>query len=155
RALATRLERSAGGRDLYSRDLTGRLALQLLLVQHGIEDVRVRAPIEVALTVSPSLEAATDTDSSRQWCETVLAMYRGWARARHMQLSESSEGALPLLIVTGFGAARTLLAEQGLHILESSNDSDSPRIVARVKVIAVPNDLSDAHRKQGSIAAAL
>jgi hypothetical protein len=47
-----------------------------------------------------------------------------------------------LLIISGFGAARTLLPEAGLHLLEQdSTGENGGRIVARVLVAATPVQL--------------
>lgn len=155
RGLATRLDRSASA-GRYSRDLTARLALQIYLLQHGLEDVRTDAPIEVALMVAPAMDSARDRAITREWCERLSAMYRGWAAARLMQYSDMNGAAGSVLLVSGFGAARLLFSEQGLHVQEiGTDDAQVERVSARVKVLAVPDDGKEDHRKQVQIEAAL
>jgi ATP-dependent Clp protease ATP-binding subunit ClpC len=68
-------------------------------------------------------------------------MYRQWAGKRRMRVTEITAGdgkAAPLLLVTGFGAFRTLIAESGLHVLEDEavRPDGARRIVARVTAVA-------------------
>jgi ATP-dependent Clp protease ATP-binding subunit ClpC len=77
----------------------------------------------------------------------VLDMYRGWARNRHMQLSEldGPPGGLPLLLVSGFGAHRRLAREAGLHVLEADGEKGRGRATARVRLAVAPlGDLPEA-----------
>jgi len=61
-----------------------------------------------------------------------------------MQLSETrsdtqSDGeAVPMLMVSGFGAHRLLKREAGLHVLELAHDDGPSRATARVRVVAAP-----------------
>jgi ATP-dependent Clp protease ATP-binding subunit ClpC len=140
-ALRARLAKGAERSGRSSRELIGRLALQLHLVKEGIRDVHERAPIEVALQVEPALERVSDREQAREWCAQVLQMYRAWAGNRHMQLSElagAGPGALPLLVISGFGAHRHLVREAGLHVLEGDEDRGRSRATARVRVAVAP-----------------
>jgi len=112
-----------------SRELVGRLALQLHLVKEGIRDVLEAAPIEVALLVEPALERPGEREATRAWCEQLIGMYRAWAGNRHMQLAELAGMAarnLPLLLISGFGAHRLLEKEAGLHVLDQADDAKGP-----------------------------
>ncbi|MFL6797818.1 MAG: hypothetical protein ACJ8F3_10440 [Xanthobacteraceae bacterium] len=137
-ALQRRLERS-GGREQYSRDLVGRLALQLHLLKQGIQDVTEAAPVEVALCVMPALEGSTvDKSAGDARYSELFAMYRAWCSKRHMQSSElDCGGARPVLVVSGFGAHRVLLRECGVHVFELAGSGLS-RAMARVQVVATP-----------------
>ena len=75
-------------------------------------------------------------NGARAWSETLLAMFRAWATRRHMQIDTlaGSEGR-NTLIISGFGAARTLLDEAGLHVQEDSEG----RSTARVVVVPTPS----------------
>ena len=64
RALADRLERSAGATGRYSKELVGRLAAQLFAVSNGIDDVLTDAPVEVVLGVQSILDRAQDATFS-------------------------------------------------------------------------------------------
>ena len=142
-ALRTRLTKgSSDGKS--SRELTSRLAQQIYLVQQGIQDVHDNTPIEMVLAVEPAFEKPGDLASVRGWCAEVLGMYRAWAHARHMQITElpaGRAGALPWLMISGFGAHRLLAQEVGLHVLDMTDDeSSSTRIAARVRMAAAPLD---------------
>jgi hypothetical protein len=147
RGLEARVDRSKGRDGRYSRDLVSRLASALYLVQHGMEDVRLNAAIEVVLSVQPVLDAAPDPAASQQWAERLLDMYRRWASRRHMQWDELSATAAsaPLVVVSGFGAARILQREAGLHVLEYADAAEtSARAAARVRVAPTPSTLPEA-----------
>jgi ATP-dependent Clp protease ATP-binding subunit ClpC len=140
RRLAERLRPSAGHPDRRSPDLASRLALQLWLVENGVEDVVSGAPGEAALMVESALEGASDPAETQAWVKRVLAMYAAWAQQRRMQfrlLAPSDQPAI--LTVSGFGAWRSLSAEAGLHVLESGS-SDSKRLTARVRIAEEPAD---------------
>jgi ATP-dependent Clp protease ATP-binding subunit ClpC len=123
------------------RELVTRLALQLHLVQAGIEDDADGSPVDAILHVAPALDAAAD-DATAAWCATLTAMYSAWAARRHMQIIQHSRRDIsaPILEISGFGAWRTLQAEAGLHLLEQSDPDDSRRAVARVRIAAGPSE---------------
>jgi len=150
RGLATRLERSAHPSGRYSRDLIVRLASQLFLVNHGIEDAMTDAPVEVVLAVQPVLDQTRHADVSTRWCERLLEMYRKWAARRGMQVSEIGvpEARLNLFVISGFGAARLLSSEAGLHVLDYEDADDAGRTVARVTVKPTPLILPDSTAEQ-------
>lgn len=139
--LTTRLERSGGASGRYSKDLVARLASRLFVLRHGIEDVVTDAPVEVVLAVQPVLqERPANPGTTAVWCERLLEMYRKWAAQRGMQLSDvpGSAGAHALLVISGFGAARLLESEVGLHILDYETADDAGRTVARVLLCPTP-----------------
>ena len=140
RGLEGRLSRSTGPSGRYSKDLVARLASQLYVIQHGIDDALLDAAVEVVLTVQPVLDAAPDAATGR-WCERLLDMYRRWASRRHMQWEEipSTSSSPTMAVVSGFGAARILAGEAGLHVLEyGSSNEESARAVARVRMAQTP-----------------
>ena len=147
RGLESRLSRSAGRDGRHSRDLISRLASQLYLVRHGIEDVLSESPVEVVLSVQPVLDAGPDPASSARWCGRLLDTYRLWASRRQMQwdLVPGSPSTPALAVVSGFGAARILGREAGLHVLEYEDaHEESARATARVRVAPTPAVLPDA-----------
>jgi hypothetical protein len=105
RGLAARLDRSASASGRYSRDLVARLASQLFVVGHGVEDAITDAPVEVVVSVQPVLGGG-DARAGAQWCGRLLEMYRRWAAHRGMHTSEVEE----LIVFSGLGAARLLRA---------------------------------------------
>jgi ATP-dependent Clp protease ATP-binding subunit ClpC len=157
RGLATRLERSVNFSGRYSRDLIVRLASQLFLVNHGIEDTMTDAPVEVALAVQPVLDQTRHAEVSTRWCERLLEMYRKWAARRGMQVSEVGvpESRLNLFVISGFGAARLLSPESGLHVLDYEDSDEAGRTVARVTVKPTPLVLPESTTEQWVLLAAL
>jgi ATP-dependent Clp protease ATP-binding subunit ClpC len=141
-SLMERYLRSARGQnDRYSRDLAGRLALQLHFIDHGIRDALADAPVELALAIDPAMEIGGDARATRRWCEQISAMYGEWAARRRMSLTRASDRSseLPVLVISGFGAHRVLSGEAGLHVLEIESPSARggatvSRVVARVRV---------------------
>jgi ATP-dependent Clp protease ATP-binding subunit ClpC len=138
-ALRGRLSKGAERSGRSSRELVGRLALQLHLLKEGVRDVHEQSPVEVALQIEPALERG-EREATRDWCARVLDMYRRWAHNRHMQLTELEglPGGLPLLVISGFGAHRTLAREAGLHVLEAGDGKGRGRATARVRLAATP-----------------
>jgi len=157
RGLATRLDRSANFSGRYSRDLIVRLASQLFLVNHGIEDAMTDAPVEVVLAVQPVLDQARHAETSTRWCERLLEMYRKWAARRGMQVSEVGvpESRLNVFVISGFGAARLLSPESGLHVLDYENSDEIGRTVARVTVRPTPLVLPESTTEQWVLLSAL
>jgi ATP-dependent Clp protease ATP-binding subunit ClpC len=154
--LRTRLLRGQERTGKTSRELAGRLALQFHLLKEGIKDALEGAPIEVALRVEPVFDKPAEHQETRQWCQQLLAMYRGWANNRHMQLSEldGEPARQPWLLISGFGAHRLLTREVGLHVLEGGEDRGARRATARVNLAIAPlGDLS-AEEQQRLIAGA-
>jgi ATP-dependent Clp protease ATP-binding subunit ClpC len=145
-SLRERLVRGTERSGKHSREMIGRVALQLHLIKAGIKDAFEAAPIEVALLVEPALERPSDGQATRAWCLQLREMYRAWARNRHMQLAELPDGAgpgLPLLLISGFGAHRLLAQEVGLHVMERAEDDKGGRAAARVRLAVAPlGDLS-------------
>jgi ATP-dependent Clp protease ATP-binding subunit ClpC len=147
-ALRARLDRSAGKDGRHSRDLVGRLAAQLHVLHLGVDDVLLDAPVEVVLAVQPVLDGSRDAAGTHGWCHRLLEMYKRWATERRMQIEEVQvhSSSMPgCLVVSGFGAGRTLAAEAGLHLLEyESSREESARAVARVRVAATPDEVPEA-----------
>jgi len=142
RALLDRYERSVKRPSgQYSKDLAGRLASQLWLVNRGIRDAQEDRPVEVVVAVEPALD---DDESggrpAREWSEQIFRMYCDWATARRMQITRVPDARLhlPLLVISGFGAHAVLSDEIGLHVVES----DLNRAVARVRMAPTPADAS-------------
>jgi ATP-dependent Clp protease ATP-binding subunit ClpC len=140
-SLRERYERGLAGRpNRLSKDLANRLALQLFLLECGIDDALRGPPREVLLAVEPVLEAAGDKGSTAQWSAEIAHMYRSWAKARRMQMHEvPGPAGSTVLAINGFGAEPRLLQEIGLHVLETESAGSSsvarpPRAAVRVSV---------------------
>lgn len=144
-SLKSRLDKGTLASGRTSRELISRLALQLYVVGEGIKDVREEAVVEVALAIEAALEKPGEDAAARLWCDDLRTMYLAWARKRHMQVRELPGAAGPgrqdgpILVIAGFGAARLLLSEQGLHVLDrDDDDAASGRATARVRVAKSP-----------------
>jgi ATP-dependent Clp protease ATP-binding subunit ClpC len=140
--LLQRYETSGAQASRASRELAGRLALQLLNLQRGLEDSRTGAPVDVLLRVTPALEGGGDSALAAGWCRTLSGMYRQWAARRRMRIEEIAapeHRGTPILHVIGFGAFRTLGAEAGLHVLDDHRPENARRTVARVTVASGPD----------------
>ena len=139
--LRLRLVRRAPSPSANSPELGARLALQLHLVREGIKDAIDDAPVELALVIEPVFDGPGDRQATMAWCRKLAAMYRGWADKRRMTIAEltgrTKDKESPLLLVSGFGAHRTLSAEAGLHVFEP-NESATGRVTARVRIAVVP-----------------
>jgi ATP-dependent Clp protease ATP-binding subunit ClpC len=132
RSLAERHGRGLANRGgQFSRELAGRFALQLLLVERGMRDVLADAAIEVVLRVEPAVDSGADAEAAQRWCARVHEMYAGWGALRRMQVTVCELSGGRALIIAGFGAQSVLSRESGLHVLEGE---DSRRSVARVRV---------------------
>ncbi len=155
--LQARLAATSSKSERRPREVMSRLALQVYLLQKGLEDILDDAPVEVAVSAEVALDGASaDRTGALNWCNDVLKMYRVWAGNRNMQIEEINKlpgRDLDVLAVSGFGAARMLSREAGLHVLESEDGSS--RFAARINVAPTPlGDLATAQRR-GLISRAL
>lgn len=140
--LFQRYTTASGHTARASRELAGRLALQLYNLRQGMDDFLADAPVDALLRVEPALDSGSDGTHAADWCGRVADMYRQWASKRRMQMKEiapaNGKGA-PVLLITGFGAYRTLTSETGLHVLEDDRRSEGARrIAARVTSVGGP-----------------
>jgi ATP-dependent Clp protease ATP-binding subunit ClpC len=155
-ALAPRLERSAHASGRSSRDLVSRLASQLFVVRHGIEDALADAPVEVVLGAHPVMDRDAGAAEGARWCERLLEMYRAWSARRGMRITEIPAGSpgRALLVISGFGSSRLLGAEGGLHVMDYEDADDSGRVVARVMVAPTPVTLPRLPAEQHAVLSA-
>jgi ATP-dependent Clp protease ATP-binding subunit ClpC len=139
---------SAHRRTNMPRHLTERLAQQLYLLTCACESVRDNAPRDAFLKVEAVRESATLGHINRDFARRLGSMYRAWAGRRRMSfklLRESEpqeDDAYQLLAaVSGFGAYRILLPEDGLHILEIPGDEkDFLRAKVQVRIAPQPHE---------------
>lgn len=158
-ALKARMEKGAARSGRSSRELISRLALQIYLVGEGIRDAHETAPVELLLAVEPAFDRPGEKPASVEWCRTLLDMYRAWGRNRNMQVSETDPDpatGLPRLVISGFGAARALENEKGLHVLERDDpDGGAARATARITIIPAPLADVPPHRIRAAMEQAL
>lgn len=157
KALRARLDKAPPRTGKSSKELIARLALQLHLIGEGVKDVFEAAPIEAALTVEPALDGGMESGNAHSWCGRLLDMYRSWAAARNMQVSEVPGGAAdaPILLISGFGAHRALVHEIGLHVMETpEGDKSVERVTARVRAVPAPLGDQDPNKLRAALAKA-
>lgn len=149
-----RLPRRQNATGKSAREIVARLAMQIHLVEQGLKDLDDGAPAEAALIVEPVFNSpGEEGEAERMWCADILAMYRAWAAKRNMTLSELDgvkKDSAPVLLVSGFGAYRTLARESGLHVLDGIESTETTsRMTARVLVSPVaPGATSTAAQRQ-------
>ena len=80
-------------------------------------------------------------------------MYRQWATRRGMHLDDvpAPRSRTPLLVVSGFGAARLLAGEVGLHVLDFGERDEAGRAIARVIVRPTPATLPEAPKERAAV----
>lgn len=158
-ALRGRLEKGAE-RGKSSRELISRLALQLHLVGEGVGDVEEGAAVEIVVVIEPAFDRPGEASASIAWCHRLADMYRGWANKRRMQISEvanvtADAANLPSILISGFGAERTLLREAGLHVLDPDDERAGVRATARIRVAPAPLEELPKHQLARALQAAL
>jgi ATP-dependent Clp protease ATP-binding subunit ClpC len=152
--LSARLGASNAGPQAASADLVGRVALQVVLIRAGIEDALSAAPSDAVLILEPILDDARAAPDAA-WRDELFSMYVAWAQRRRMQFSvvEGAKDEARVLVVSGFGAWRTLSAERGLHVLEVPQDAGRRREAVRVRVAEGPPDEPPAARRDAALRA--
>jgi len=145
------LERLSGyggsSRPRYPRDLIGRLASQLYLLDAACRDVKNQLPREAFVLIEAWSDTGTPSRPAEGFARQIGAMYRAWAERRRMQCEVLEEPAASgphhlLLAVSGFAAYSILSGENGLHLLETPTDETKKtrKVVARVRVAPQPED---------------
>jgi ATP-dependent Clp protease ATP-binding subunit ClpC len=148
-SLLERLQGPRGrARDRYPRDLVGRLAGQIRLLEAACDGVLAGDPREAFLQVEAWSDTGQPSPVSGAFAREIGGMYRAWSDKRLMQsevLHESRserDGPYRLsLAVSGFAAWRLLTPEEGLHVLEipgGRGRRDFRRAAARVRVAPQP-----------------
>ena len=80
------------------------------MIQHGIEDVFSNAPVEVVLTVQPMLDAGGRSRRRARWSERLATCIGAGPRGGTCCGRDAGTASPPFAIVSGFGAARILMA---------------------------------------------
>jgi ATP-dependent Clp protease ATP-binding subunit ClpC len=147
-SLLDRLSQGSSTRSRYPRDLLGRVAAQLYLLDAACRGVEEQRPRDAFLSVEAWTETGVSSDPSGDFARRIGRMYRAWAERRRMQcevLRESGPGAGAyrlLLSLSGFAAYPILEHEHGLHLLETpgSDGKKGRKYAARVRVAAQPEE---------------
>ena len=149
RSAGSLLERLQGSRpdsrSHYPRELVGRLAEQLYLLDSACRGVAAGLPHDAFLLVEASRDVGAGAAPSDGFAVRLGAMYRAWGTKRRMQVEVLEEsgphGWSPyrlMLAVSGYGAYPILVVEDGLHVLEEPAERDSAMRRSRVRVRVVP-----------------
>jgi len=148
-SLLDRLEQIAERRKAQPpRDLVGRLAQQLWLLGHALDDVSLGRPTEAWLLIDAGYESGPAAMRSNPFARRLDAMYRGWAQRRGMRLEalehEAREGRpyRSILAVSGYAAFALLEPEDGVHVWEVPGEAKRAhprRSAVRVRVAAQPD----------------
>ena len=158
-SLLNRLTSARDRRKHYPRDLVGRLAEQLYLLDAACTGLAADLPRDAFILVRACRETNADASVSDSFAARVARMYRQWAQKRRMsfEVLEEKGGAgqaqdpyRMMLAVSGFGAYSILQNESGWHVLEMPQDEKSfNRARVQVKVVAQPEEPPDGHRADG------
>ena len=130
--LARHAERTRNG----TGELAGLLALRLHVLDAAVVGFADGPSGDVFLEVRTAAG-----DDAANWVATLAQMYRGWAKRRGMRFEQLDTGE-SLFAVSGLGAAKLLVPEAGVHVLEvpekEREDSRSERIHAIVNIAVSP-----------------
>ena len=146
RSLLERLEGPAAHRRSHlPRDLVGRLAQQLWLLERACDDVTRDRPTEAWLLVDAGSGSGANAPRNA-FAQQLGEMYRNWSRKRGMRLDELEETGRDgkpyrlLLGISGYAAWALLEPEDGLHVLErpAGKRVTTRRWAVRVRVLPQP-----------------
>lgn len=156
RAAGSLLERLES-RERAPRDLVGRLAVQLHLLELAVRDAIDGRPSDAFVAVDAWGDAGSPSRDSNAFAARVASMYRGWAERRGLQVEELSapptDGVYHAAFsVAGHGAFAVLEREVGLHVLEipETDGRADRRAIARVKAVPQPDGPADGRAVLGA-----
>ena len=149
RSAGSLLERLRGSRPNsrahYPRDLVGRLAEQLYLLDAACQGIADGMPHDAFVLVEAGRDAGAGAAPSDAFAERVGAMYLAWGKKRRMRIevieASGRDAQNPyhiLLGIAGFAAYPILRLEDGLHVLEEPAEHDSGIRRCRVRVRVAP-----------------
>ncbi len=135
RSLLVRLSRGSGrGAALPVR----RAALQLLVLRAAIESVLQEEPEDARVELRP---ADPHGAAALAWRDRLAQMYLRWAAGRGLRAIQAAgdrEHAAIVLRISGGAAFRLLLAESGVHVLDTHAGREESRSSVRVVVDSDP-----------------
>ncbi len=145
---------SAHGRNVPKR-LTERLAQQLYLVSRACESAQENAPRDAFIQLEAAREPSPQGHINHDFALRLASMYRAWAQKRRMEFEVLRESAREdedmyqlVAAVSGFGAYRILLPEDGLHILEvPAEDHEFQRAKVQVRIAPQPDEPAGQDRR--------
>ncbi len=151
-SLLAKLRQSSARRpESIPRHLTERLAQQLYLLGNACDSIQEKAPRDVFIQLQAARESGSPAHISYEFALRLASMYRAWAQKRHMNFRVLREAARReedsyqlLAAVSGFGAYRILMPEDGLHVFEiPAEERDFIRAKAQVRIAPQPEEPAD------------
>jgi ATP-dependent Clp protease ATP-binding subunit ClpC len=150
-ALLQRLQQIARhekGRKYFPRELVGRLAQQVYLVEAARAGLMEGSPQDAFLWVRACYDSLAEREPGDEFARRLAGMYRAWAEKRGMRIQSLEEkggdGEQPfqaLMAVSGFASYAILEPESGLHVMEIRQDEKSfHRLKVQVRVLAQPDE---------------
>jgi ATP-dependent Clp protease ATP-binding subunit ClpC len=150
-ALLQRLQQIARhekGRKYFPRELVGRLAQQVYLVDAAHAGLLENSPQDAFLLIRACHDSVLEREAGDEFARRLAGMYRAWAEKRGMRIASLEEkggdGEQPfqaLLSVSGFASYMILEPESGWHMLEMRQDEKSfHRLKVQVRVLAQPDE---------------
>jgi len=138
---------SSTQRTSFSRDLVGRLAQQLYLLDAAYTGLEEQLPRDAFLMVEARPDAQRPTDTTEHFARQISRMYQRWAEKRRMRYAVLREAHRDgryycQLAVSGFGAFRLLMPEAGFHVFEAPRgEGDRAFLRSKVWVRVAPQPL--------------
>ncbi len=151
-ALLAKLNRSSAGRqENIPRHLSERLAQQLYLIGNACGSVRENVPRDVFIQLQAVRQSTSTAHVNCEFARRLASMYRSWAQKRRMSfrvlretVRQEEDSYQLLAAVSGFGAYRILVSEDGLHVFEiPTEDKDFIRAKAQVRIAPQPEEPAD------------
>jgi ATP-dependent Clp protease ATP-binding subunit ClpC len=147
----------ARARERFPREVVGRLARQLYLLDAACNGVLANEPRDAFLQVEAWSDTGTPSRNSDAFARRIGAMYRAWAEKSRMQSEvlrasgpESDRSYRLLVAVSGYAAWQLLASEAGLHVLElpERKGKGFGKAVVRVRVVPQP-EIPPEHGREG------
>ncbi len=140
-------ERLNGGDSVrvnYNPHLLNQLANRMHLLGHALQSYQSEEAQDAYMLISSEFQ-------HKEFLDSLEAMYLAWARKRSMTIHEFGRHQIDDRLVValsfnGFGAFRILRAEEGIHLLEKSENKDKGKSAASARVRLLPKHAKD-HRQ--------
>jgi ATP-dependent Clp protease ATP-binding subunit ClpC len=136
-----RLERRVERDGKVPQALVASVAEQIYLVRAALADAEEGAPSDVYLIIDRVASDPRSQEAEVAFLRNIVEMYKGWAKARRMQLKTVGGDVATGIVLSaaGFGAHHILQPERGLHVLEVPVDETNfERRTVRVGVVPQP-----------------
>lgn len=159
RNAASFFERIAGSgnarRETYPRDLVGRSAEQMYLLDLACATVAAREPRDAFLRITGE-KHGPGARASADFARRLTSMYQGWAKKRGMQwhVLDDAAGDAPyefVAAVSGYASYRILRNEDGLHVHETPVPGEQSMRLVKAHLQVVPQPEIPAGHEPGAL----